>query len=86
MAKIHCYILTRCPFCVAAKALLNKKNLVFSETIVDDNPQLWQEMVQKSGASTAPQIFINNRPIGGFTELAALDDSGELDRLLVNSI
>ena len=82
MAKVHCYILTRCPFCVAAKALLDSKGVQYEETIVDGNDALWQQMVEESGRNTAPQIFINHQSIGGFSELSALDHSGELDRLL----
>lgn len=82
MAKVHCYILTRCPFCIATKNLLEEKGIEYKETIVDNNPELRQEAIDRSGRSTVPQIFINDIPIGGFTELQALEKSKKLDEML----
>lgn len=72
-----------CPFCTRAKNLLKKKGVEFTEIGVDGDPALRQQMTQRSGgARTVPQIFIDGKAIGGSDELAALDGSGELDRLL----
>ena len=71
-----------CSFCLAARMLLTKKGLEFEDISVADDRQLRAEMEQLSGGNTVPQIFINDKPVGGFEELYALDRNGELDRLL----
>jgi glutaredoxin 3 len=72
-----------CPFCSRAKNLLKKKGVEFVEISVDGDPSLRQKMTERSGGGrTVPQIFIDGTPIGGSDELAALEVSGELDRLL----
>lgn len=71
-----------CPFCFRAKAILQQKGVTFTELNVDGNPQLRQEMTQKSGRRTVPQIWIGERHIGGCDELMALQSAGELDVLL----
>ncbi len=81
-AKVVMYTTQQCPFCVRAKALLRHKGVSFEEIDVGDDPELRARMVEASGRRTVPQIFINDRAIGGFEELHALDQGGELDRLL----
>jgi glutaredoxin 3 len=82
MKKIHLYTLSQCPFCVAAKAFLEEKKWDYTETVVDNSPDLWKEMMEKSGGgNTAPQIFFGDVCIGGFSEMTALEESGELDKL-----
>jgi len=72
-----------CPFCSRAKNLLKKKGVDFVEISVDGDLSLRQKMTERSGGGrTVPQIFIDGKPIGGSDELAALEISGELDRLL----
>lgn len=71
-----------CPFCFRAKAILQQKGVTFTELNVDGNPQLRQEMTQKSGRRTVPQIWIGERHIGGCDELMALQSAGKLDALL----
>jgi glutaredoxin 3 len=71
-----------CPYCLAARMLLKKKSLAFEDVAVDGDYELRKEMENLSGRWTVPQIFIDEKPIGGFEELYALDSSGELDRLL----
>jgi len=71
-----------CPFCFRAKAILQQKGAVFTEVNVDGNPQLRQEMTQKAGRHTVPQIWIGERHVGGCDDLMALNASGELDSLL----
>jgi glutaredoxin 3 len=81
--KIEIYSSNLCPFCWRAKGLLSKKGIDFSEILIDGNPAARQQMLDRAeGRTSVPQIFIDDVPIGGSDELAALDASGELDRLL----
>ena len=82
MVKVVMYTTRFCPYCVAARRLLETKNVGFEEIRVDQNPELRQEMRQLSGRTSVPQIFIDGRHVGGFTDLLSLDRSGELDELL----
>lgn len=82
MPDILIYSTTYCPYCTRAKALLDRKGAKYQEILVDESPELREEMVQKSQRQTVPQIFIDNRHIGGFDDLYALDQNGELDPLL----
>lgn len=82
MSTVVVYLTDHCPYCVSAKELLVRKNIEFTEVRVDQDPEQLQKMMQLSGRRTVPQIFINDKPIGGFDDLAALNDSGELEKLL----
>ncbi len=82
MANIVIYSKDPCPYCVKAKMLLQKKNQNFTEIKVTDD-KTREEVIKKSGGRmTVPQIFINEKHIGGCDDLYALDASGELDKLL----
>lgn len=70
-----------CPFCIRAKALLDQKNISYVEYAVDNNAALRQEMMQKSGRRTVPQIWINEKHVGGCDDLFALEASGKLNQL-----
>lgn len=80
--RVVVYTKIPCPFCTSAKALLRSKEVSFEEIDVTDDPALREEVIERSGRRTVPQVFINGRSIGGFEELRILDQSGELDRLL----
>lgn len=82
MAQVVMYTTAICPYCVNAKKLLAQKGVTPEEIRVDSQPQLWQEMMQKSGQRTVPQIWIGDTHVGGFTDLWALDKAGKLDPLL----
>ena len=82
MAEVTVYASELCPYCRWARALLDKKGVYYTLLDVDRDPQLRQEMRQRSGRHTVPQIFIDQQPIGGFDDLSALDRSGKLDPLL----
>ncbi len=83
MAKVEIYTTMFCPFCVRAKSLLKKKGVEFEEIEVDSDPELRRQMTERSGGGyTVPQIFIDDQPIGGSDDLAALEASGKLDGLL----
>ncbi len=71
-----------CPYCMAARRLLKLKGVAYSEHNVERDPDRRAEMEQRSGRRTVPQIFIGARHIGGFDELNALEQSGELDGVL----
>ena len=83
MPKIEIYTTTICPFCHAAKQLLDDKGADFSEISLSKEPQLRDAMIARAnGSSTVPQIFIDGTHIGGCDDLYALDASGGLDPLL----
>lgn len=83
MAKITMYSTAVCPFCVRAERLLNSKGITEIEKIrVDLDPGQRQEMMAKTGRRTVPQIYIDDRHVGGFEDLAALEHAGGLDPLL----
>ncbi|KGK42806.1 glutaredoxin [Nitrincola sp. A-D6] len=82
MVKITIYTTRTCPFCHRAKYLLDKKKAVYEEIDVGSSPELRQEMVQRSGRNTVPQIFINSLHVGGCDELYELDIESKLDPLL----
>jgi glutaredoxin 3 len=67
---------------MGAKALLGHKGVAFEEIDVGADTTLRRKMIEESGRRTVPQIFINGVSVGGFEELRALDQDGELDRLL----
>ena len=82
MATVKVYTTRYCPYCVRAKALLKHKGVAFQEIDVSGDDALRDEVVRLSGRRTVPQIFIDGKAIGGFEELKAMDDAGELDPLL----
>ena len=71
-----------CGYCVRAKALLDSKDLPYEEIALDDDPRFRQRLQELTGGWTVPQILIDGRPIGGYTELWRLDRDGRLDELL----
>ena len=71
-----------CPYCMRAKGLLDDKNVAYEDIAVDREPQLRREMMERSGRRTVPQIWIGERHIGGFDDLALLERQGQLDELL----
>ena len=76
------YLAGWCPYCQRARSLLSKKGVQVREIDVDDDPQLREEMIARSGRRTVPQIFIGEKHVGGCDDLFALDARGELDRLI----
>jgi glutaredoxin 3 len=80
--RIVIYGSESCGYCGAARMLLKKKGADYEDVLVSSNPALREEMQQRSGRRSVPQIFIDDRAIGGFEDLYALDKSGELDRIL----
>ncbi len=83
MAKVLMYCTAVCPYCVRAEQLLQRKGVREIEKIrVDLQPELRVAMMEKTGRRTVPQIYIGDRHVGGYDDLAALDHAGELDGLL----
>ena len=84
-ANVIVYTTAYCPYCSMAKQLLGQKKAPFTEVNVESRPDLRSWLRSASGQSTVPQVFINGRSVGGFSDLSELDDEGELDRLLAEA-
>jgi glutaredoxin 3 len=86
MAKVVMYATGVCPFCVMAERLLRSKGVADIEKVrVDLEPARRAEMMQRTGRRTVPQIYVGDRHVGGYDDLAALDRAGGLDPLLGTS-
>jgi glutaredoxin 3 len=82
MARILMYTTAVCPFCIMAERLLRAKGVVIEKVRVDLEPARKDEMIERTGRRTVPQIYVDDRHIGGYDDLAALDRAGGLDPLL----
>ena len=83
--NIEIYTWSTCPFCLRAKALLNKKGVEYREYVIDGDEAARQQMAQRAqGRRSVPQIFVNDQPIGGCDDIYDLESSGELDQLLAS--
>jgi len=82
MSRITIYTTRWCGFCVRAKTLLDSKGLAYEEVGLDDDPAFRQRVFALTGNWTVPQILVDGRPIGGYTELWRLDRDGRLDELV----
>lgn len=83
MAKVEVYYWTTCPYCTRARALLDSKGVDYTGYDITGDETARSKMVERTGGPrTVPQIFINDRHIGGCDDLHALDSKGELDKLL----
>jgi glutaredoxin 3 len=81
MSPVTIYTKSWCPYCDAAKALLKQKKAAFTEITVKSAAEQ-ADMARRAGRSTVPQIWIGERHVGGCDDLYALDEAGELDRML----
>lgn len=85
-AKVEIYTWRSCPFCIRAKALLSKKGVEFTEYSIDGDEAARDAMSKRAnGRRSVPQIFINDKHIGGCDDIHALDNKGKLDPLLTAS-
>ena len=85
MKQVEIYTSPLCGYCHAAKHLLTKKGVSFSEINVMMNPAKRQEMMQRAhGRHTVPQIFIGQEHVGGYDDLSALERAGKLDAKLAS--
>ena len=82
MPRIRIYTTRWCGYCVRAKALLDGKGLDYEEIHLDDDPAFRQTLHGLTGGRSVPQVLIDGEPVGGFTELWRLDQSGALDERL----
>ncbi|HSA06507.1 MAG TPA: glutaredoxin 3 [Candidatus Gastranaerophilales bacterium] len=86
MAKVVIYTVDYCPYCNKAKKLLNERGIDFENIDITSNEGEMREkigeMIGSTGRTTVPQIFINSKHIGGYTDLKELNESGKLDILL----
>ena len=81
--KVEMYTKWGCPYCVAAKALFERKGIAFEEyDITMGGPRRAEMLERVPGAMTVPQILIDDAPYGGFDDISALDRAGKLDPLL----
>lgn len=76
------YTTSACPYCHAAKALLDQKGIAFREIDVSDDAE-FDALIRRTGWKTVPQIFIDEKMIGGFRELVELEGEGKLDQKLL---
>lgn len=81
MSDIKIYVTEYCGYCKMAERLLDEMNIDFDEIDVTNDPEERKSLVDRTGKRTVPQIFIRGESIGGFTDLKALKDSGELAEL-----
>ena len=83
MSRVTVYSSAHCAFCTRAKIMLEKWNIDYDEVRIDGDSDAMKQFVEvTNGAHTVPQIMIDGKPIGGFTELTELHMDGELDELM----
>jgi len=85
MAVVLMYSTRVCPYCRMAEALFARKGVQPQKILVDEDPTRRVEMVDRTGRKTVPQIYIGDRHVGGYAELAELEHQGELDVLLAQT-
>jgi len=83
MPRVTVYSTANCPICVRAKTMLGKWEIAFDEVMIDTDASAMKEFAEvTNGARTVPQIIIDGKPVGGFSELTELHMDGELDELM----
>lgn len=83
MAKVEIYTWRFCPFCIRAKQLLDRKGVAYAEYAIDGDEDARDAMADRAGGRRSlPQIFIDDRHVGGCDDLHALERGGQLDPLL----
>lgn len=87
MVDVTIYTRMMCGYCAAAKRLLDRKGVAYTEHDASFSPELRQEMIQRAnGRATFPQIFVGDVHVGGCDDLHALDAAGRLDALLNGAV
>lgn len=85
MKKVEIYTTQWCPYCSAAKALLDGKGVAYDEIDVEEDPSIRVAMIQRAnGRRTVPQVFVGKTHVGGYDDLSAMDRAGRLDPLLAS--
>ena len=82
MSKVKVYTKKNCPYCVRAKALLDRKGVEYEEVDAETDDALRAWLAEATGQRTVPQVFVRDRSLGGFTDIDALDRQGRLDSIL----
>lgn len=82
MQDVTIYTKGWCPYCAAAKELLDRKGVAYTEIDIERESGSRAQMIERAGRTTVPQIFIGERHVGGCDDLHALDAKGQLDPLL----
>ncbi|MEM9174022.1 MAG: glutaredoxin 3 [Myxococcota bacterium] len=82
MTRIELYTKAWCPYCHAAKKLLERRGLAYDEIDLTDDPVREREMIDRARRKSVPQVFVDDVHVGGFDDLAALDREGGLDRAI----
>ena len=85
MPEIIIYTADYCPYCKAAKEFLKAKGVAYQEIDITHDQEKRRDIASRSGQKTVPQIFINGKSIGGYSDLKALDEKGELNKILQKS-
>lgn len=81
--RVEIYVKTTCPYCIRARRLLDSKGVAYETYVLDFGGEQRQEMIQRAnGRTTVPQIFIDDRHVGGCDDLFALEYDGKLEQLL----
>ncbi len=84
MSSVTIYTSFYCNYCRRAKSLLDRKQVDYKEIRLDEDTEKRKELIESLNWRTVPMIFVNKRFIGGYDQLAALEHSGELDRMLAS--
>ena len=82
MSIVQIYATAICPYCVRARRLLERKGVAYDEIRVDRDRDQLKTMIRRSNRTTVPQIFIGKSHIGGYDDMAELEEAGKLDALL----
>jgi glutaredoxin 3 len=85
MSDVTVYTTEPCPYCARAKGLLKARGVEFSEVNLSRDPEGRVELAQKTGMMTFPQVIIDGKLVGGYTEVQAAAESGRLDQMLAGS-
>ena len=79
---VQIYTKNYCPYCTQAKTLLDSLDVKYEETDITDTPEMIEELSAKSGFRTVPQIFVGDKCLGGYSDIAKLHEEGKLVDLL----
>jgi glutaredoxin 3 len=80
--QVLIYARQMCGYCTRARQLLSRKGIAYTEIDIETVAGARAQMQQRSGRNTVPQVFVGDRHLGGYDDISALDDAGELDLIL----
>jgi glutaredoxin 3 len=83
MKKVVVYTAPSCPYCIKAKDLFQRRGIAFEEVKISwEDEEAWANLLKRSGLKTVPQIYADDKCLGGYTDIAALDQAGELLKII----